>query len=161
MARRELTEEPVMRTGMLIRRPAAEVYEAFVDPAVTTQFWFTRSSGRLELGKAVRWDWEMYGASAEVTARVLEPGTRIVIEWPSHGGRTTVEWRFLSRADGSTFVHVVERGFQGSGDELLRQVTDSTQGFTIALAGLKALLEHGIRLNLVGDRFPPDIQEPA
>jgi len=27
-------------------------------------------------------------------------------------------------------------------------------GFTIVLAGLKALLEHGIELNLVRDQFP-------
>jgi hypothetical protein len=33
-------------------------------------------------------------------------------------------------------------------------VRDSTEGFTIVLAGLKAWLEFGIRLNLVADRFP-------
>ncbi|MBC7990984.1 MAG: polyketide cyclase, partial [Luteimonas sp.] len=27
---------------MLIRRPVAEVFEAFVDPAITSRFWFTR-----------------------------------------------------------------------------------------------------------------------
>jgi hypothetical protein len=27
------------------------------------------------------------------------------------------------------------------------------------LAGLKALLEHGVRLNLVGDRYPSGIDE--
>ena len=39
------------RAEMLIRRPAAEVFAAFVDPAVTTRIWFTKSSGRLEPGK--------------------------------------------------------------------------------------------------------------
>ena len=34
-----LRHVPVARTGMLIRRPAAEVFEAFVDPAITTRFW--------------------------------------------------------------------------------------------------------------------------
>jgi catechol 2,3-dioxygenase-like lactoylglutathione lyase family enzyme len=34
---------------MLIRKPAAEVFEAFVDPDVTTHFWFTKGSGRLEV----------------------------------------------------------------------------------------------------------------
>jgi uncharacterized protein YndB with AHSA1/START domain len=55
----QLTNVPVMRTGMLIPRPAAEVFEAFVNPDITTQFWFTRSSGRLEPGKQVEWAWEM------------------------------------------------------------------------------------------------------
>jgi uncharacterized protein YndB with AHSA1/START domain len=55
---------PVAKAQMLIRRPVATVFDAFVDPAVTTKFWFTKSSGRLEPGKDLRWDWEMYGASA-------------------------------------------------------------------------------------------------
>jgi hypothetical protein len=54
---------PIAKAEMLIRRPVAEVFEAFVDPAVTSRFWFTRSTGRLEVGRRVRWDWEMYGRS--------------------------------------------------------------------------------------------------
>lgn len=57
---------PTAKAQMLIRKPVAEVFEAFVDPAITTKFWFTKSSGKLEPGKEVRWDWEMYGFSAEV-----------------------------------------------------------------------------------------------
>ena len=45
-----LQNPPVVRAQMLIRTPVAEVFEAFVDPNVTTKFWFTKSSGRLELG---------------------------------------------------------------------------------------------------------------
>jgi hypothetical protein len=40
----------------------------------------------------------------------------------------------------------------------VQQVTDSTGGFTLVLAGLKALLEHNIQLNLVGDRFPAGVE---
>ena len=32
----QLTQVPVMKTGMLIRKPVAEVFEAFVNPDVTT-----------------------------------------------------------------------------------------------------------------------------
>jgi hypothetical protein len=35
-----------------------------------------------------------------------------------------------------------------------RKTILSTEGFTLVLAGLKALLEHNIILNLVPDRFP-------
>ena len=48
-----LSQAPVTRMGMLIRRPVAEVFEAFANPDITTQFWFTKSSGRLEAGKEV------------------------------------------------------------------------------------------------------------
>jgi hypothetical protein len=40
-------------------------------------------------------------------------------------------------------------------------VADSTQGFTLTLAGMKALLEHDARLNLVADRYPGGLAEGA
>ncbi len=155
----QLKQVPATKTGMLIRRPVAEVFEAFINPEITTKFWFTRSSGRLETGKQVQWDWEMYGISIPVTAKVIEPNKRIVIEWPGYSGLTTVEWIFESQEDGTTFVRISETGFSGDGDELVKQVTDSTQGFSLVLAGLKALLEHNVKLNLVADRFPKGIEE--
>jgi uncharacterized protein YndB with AHSA1/START domain len=155
----QLKQMPVMNTGMLIRKPAAEVFEAFVNPEVTTKFWFTKSSGRLEAGKSVQWDWEMYGISVPVAVRAVEPNQRILIELPGQGGPTTVEWLFTSREDGTTFVGITHSGFTGNGDELVKQVTDSTQGFSLVLAGLKALLEHGVRLNLVPDRYPQGFEK--
>lgn len=155
----QLTHVPRTKTGMLIRKPVAEVFEAFVNPDITTRFWFTRSSGRLQAGKQVQWDWEMYGISVPVTAKAIEPNTRIVIEWPGYGGLTTVEWKFAPQPDGTTFVSITEAGFTGDGDDVVKQVTDSTQGFSLVLAGLKALLEHNVRLNLVPDRYPKGIAE--
>jgi uncharacterized protein YndB with AHSA1/START domain len=153
-------QPPVAKTGMLVRKPVAEVFAAFIDPEVTTRFWFTKSSGRLEAGKQVKWEWEMYDASTQVTVKAIEPNRRIVIEWDGYSGRTAVEWKFASQKDGTTFVSITESGWTGDADELLRYVCDSTGGFTWTLAGLKALLEHGIRLNLVADRFPQGPQNP-
>jgi uncharacterized protein YndB with AHSA1/START domain len=158
MQNRQLTRVPVAKTGMLIRRPVADVFEAFVDPNVTTKFWFTKGSGRLEVGRQVQWDWEMYGISIPVTATAIEPNARIVIEWPGQGGPTTVEWTFAPRDDGTTFVSITEAGLAGDADELVEQVAGSTQGFSLVLAGLKALLEHDVQLNLVADRYPAGIE---
>jgi uncharacterized protein YndB with AHSA1/START domain len=155
----QLKQVPRTRTGMLVRKPVADVFEAFVNPDITTNFWFTKSSGMLEVGKQVQWDWEMYGISIPVTVKTIEPNKRIVIEWPGYRSPTTVEWIFAPQKDGTTFVSITEAGFTGTGDELLKQVTDSTQGFSLVLAGLKALLEHNVRLNLVADRYPKGIEE--
>lgn len=155
----QLKQVPVAKTGMLIRKPIADVFEAFVNPDITTKFWFTKSSGRLEAGKQVQWDWEMYGISIPVTVKAIEPDKRILIEWPGHGGPTTVEWIFTSPEGDSTFVSITNAGFTGDGDELVKQATDSTGGFSLVLAGLKALLEHNVRLNLVADRYPQGIEE--
>ena len=137
---------------MLVRRPVDEVFNAFVDPAVTTRFWFTGSSGRLEPGAKVTWDWEMYGVSADVHVRAIEQPSRILIEWDDPP--TTVEWQFTSHGAEGTLVQITNTGFQGTDEEVVGMALDSMGGFSLVLAALKAWLEHGIALNLVADRNP-------
>jgi uncharacterized protein YndB with AHSA1/START domain len=155
----QLTHPPIAKAAMLIRKPVADVFAAFVDPAITSKFWFTRGSGKLEPGKRIQWDWEMYNASAQVSVKEIEQNRRILIEWSGYGTPTTVEWLFTPRPDNTTFVTITNAGFSGDGDELVKQALGSTEGFTLVLAGLKALLEHDIRLNLVADRFPEGLEE--
>ncbi|HLL81686.1 MAG TPA: SRPBCC family protein [Longimicrobium sp.] len=155
----ELDASPAVETGMLIRRPAAEVFEAFIDPDITTKFWFTRSSGTLVAGQQVQWEGEMYGVSIPVDVKVVEPHRRIVVEWPGEGGPGIVEWLFTPMDEDSTFVGIANTGFTGGGAELAKQTADAAEGFSLVLAGLKALLEHGVRLNLVADRFPKGLDE--
>ena len=145
---------PIAKTEMLIRKPVSEVFEAFVNPAITSKFWFTKGSGRLQAGKQIRWDWEMYNHSVEVSVKAIEENKRILIEWGAADARTTVEWLFTSRTDNNTLVSVTNSGFSGDGDEVVKQALDSTGGFTLVLAGAKAFLEHDINLNLIADRFP-------
>jgi len=150
---------PIATAQMLIRKPVGEVFEAFIDPAMTTKFWFTKSSGRLEPGTDVWWDWEMYGLSAQVSVKTVEKNKRILIEWTGYGSPSPVEWRFTARADNTTLVSISNWGFSGSADEVVKQAIDSMGGFTLVLAGLKALLEHNVVLNLVADHYP-DIHKP-
>ncbi len=139
---------------MLIRKPAAEVFEAFIDPSITSRFWFTKSTGRLEPGKHVTWTWEMYDVSIEVEVKEIEVNKRISIEWGNYGEMTTVEWIFTPYGDDATYVTITNSGFQGDGDKVVRDALDSTGGFTWVLAGLKALLEHDVELNAIADAFP-------
>lgn len=157
----ETRNAPAAKAEMLIRRPVAEVFEAFVDPAITSKFWFSKGSDRLEAGKQVRWDWEMYGFSIQVSVKAIESNQRIFIEWPGDGTTTTVEWLFTSRPDNSTFVGITNTGFTGDDDEIVEQVVGSTEGFTLVLAGLKAFLEQNVILNLVADRFPDGLPSGA
>jgi uncharacterized protein YndB with AHSA1/START domain len=159
MNNRQLTRNPIANTGMLIRRPVEQVFEAIVNPDITTKFWFSKGSGRLEAGETATWEWESHDVANEVTAKVVEPNKRVVIEWPGYSGPTTVEWTFQSIPNGTTFIRVQESGWTGDADKLMRYVADSTQGFTLLLAGLKAWLEHGIQLNLTLDRYPKGIED--
>ncbi|MFP7299244.1 SRPBCC family protein [Neobacillus niacini] len=149
-----LNENPVVKAEMLIKRPVEVVYEAFINPEITTKFWFTKSSGRLEEGKTIRWDWEMYGVGDELIVKEIQQNKKISIEWTDG---TQVEWIFTPRGDNQTFVSITNSGFSGSGDEMVSHAIDSMGGYTMVLAGLKAYLEFNIQLNLVSDKAPDAI----
>ncbi|WP_300596979.1 SRPBCC family protein [Niabella sp.] len=152
------TTQNFAKAEMLIRKPVAMVFEAFIDPAVTTKIWFTKSSGKLEPGKTIEWIWEMYNHTVPVNVTDIEPNRKIEIQWGNYEAQTTVTWTFTAIDDDRTFVSIINSGFKGDTDQLMAQVRDSTEGFTLVLANLKALLEHNIRLNLVADRFPKEMQ---
>ncbi len=149
---------PSAETAMLIRRPVAEVFEAFINPEITTKFWFTKSSGKLEKGKEVEWTWEMYNVSSIALVKDIVPNKKIAIEWGNRGEPPIgVEWTFEPYEAQFTFVRIVIDGFTGDADAVLENVAGTVGGFCWVLAGLKAYLEHHIQLNLVGDRFPKGI----
>lgn len=151
-------KQPIVTAQMLIRRPVNDVYTAFVDPTVTSKFWFTHGSGMLEPGAKITWTWAMYGVSAEVDVRAMEANKRIVIAWDDPP--TFVEWLFADRGDGTTLVGISHWGFHGDSDEVTAQAIDSKGGFTMVLAGLKAYLEHNVELNLVADHHPDANVDP-
>ena len=142
---------------MLIRKPVEEVFEAFMNPAITKNFWFTKGSDRLEVDKKITWQWEIYNVSTTVVAKEILRNQKILFEWgqPSK----TVEFKFKELDDDSTFVTVSEWGYDKRGDELLAAIKDSTAGFTTVLDGLKAFLEHRINLNLIADKYPKEVAE--
>jgi uncharacterized protein YndB with AHSA1/START domain len=152
----QLSQIPTVRVGMLIRRPTAEVFQAIVDPAITTRFWFTKSSGKLVPGAKIRWDWEMFGVSDQGLVKEVEENSRILIEWGGDDGSTTVEFRFIPWRDEATYVQITESGLSGDGDELVAYVAGSTGGFYQVLCALKALLEHDVVLTVILDHAPPE-----
>lgn len=146
---------PTVETQMLIRKPVSTVFQAFIDPAITTNFWFTRSTGQLEVGKTITWTWEMYGISTNVLTKEIIPNKIISIDWGAPA--TKVDFVFTAVTDDTTYVVIKNYGFRETGDELIEVINDNTGGFTTVLDGLKAYLEHGINLNLIGDKFPKGI----
>ena len=119
-------QPPVAKAQMLIRRPAAEVFEAFVDPAITTRFWFTHSSGRLATGQTIRWEWEMYGVSTTVEVKAIEEDRRILIEWNGPDNPSVVEWRFEPQGDRPTLVKIRNWRFEGDANKTVAEAIDST-----------------------------------
>ncbi|MDF2514954.1 hypothetical protein D3C87_384010 [compost metagenome] len=141
------------KAEMFIRKDVAEVFQAIVDPAITTKIWFTKSSGKLEKGKTIEWEWEMYNHKVNVEVLEIIENQKIIFNWGNYDRPSIVEWEFRA-IEGGTFVSVTNEIEHDTPEKLIAEVRDSTEGFTLVLANLKAYLEFNILLNLVGDRFP-------
>ena len=148
---------PLVECQMMVRKPVSEVFQAFINPEITTKFWFTKASGPLEKDNTVTWEWEMYGVSEEISVIDILPNERITIQWDNPS--TTVDFEFTALTEETTYVVIKNYGFHQTGDDLLEAIKNNTGGFTTVLDGLKAYLEHGIQLNLVKDKFPEIAQK--
>jgi len=150
----KIKNSSVAKIELLIRKPVAQVFDAFVNPEVITKFWFNRSSGPLVQDKTVRWYWDLCNASSEVRVLELIENKRIYIEWDVDSDNpSNVEWKFDDRGKDGTYVSVINSGFDTKADDVVKQVVDSTGGFALVLAAAKAYLEYNIELNIVADRF--------
>ncbi|MEV6561684.1 SRPBCC family protein [Nocardia sp. NPDC051756] len=152
-------QPPSVDVRMLIRRPPHDVFEALVDPAITTRFWYTKSSGRMEEGAELTWEWEMYGASRTARVEKVDVDSRIQFTWdnynPDHP--TTVEFSLTPYENDTTYLHITENGYSGDLQAQVDAVRDSTAGFAYFISGLKAALEHDVTLGLTQDEHPPNV----
>nr|WP_174505726.1 SRPBCC domain-containing protein [Acinetobacter sp. Marseille-Q1620] len=144
---------PVIETQMLIRKPVKEVFNAFIEPKVTTKFWFSRSTGKLEQGKSVKWTWDKYLVETEVTVLSIVENKLIQIVWGEP--KTTVDFIFEKISEHETYLKIRNYDIPFQGSELIAFIMNNTGGFTTVLDALKAYLEYGLELNLVNDKFPP------
>ncbi|UYW02210.1 SRPBCC family protein [Flavobacterium agricola] len=145
------TYVPIAEAQMLIKKPVSEVFNAFIDPEITKNFWFTNASGSLEVGTTITWEWEMYKVKTDVFVFDIKPNQLIALTWGTPA--TYLDFEFEAVSEQTTYVQIKNYGFTEVGNELIEVIKNNTGGFTTVLDGLKAYLEHGINLNLIHDKF--------
>ena len=137
-----------------IRKPPSEVFSAFADAESMSKFWFTRRDDGLEAGKTVTW---FLGSgedalSFDVLVTEIDRPGRLAIEWVGQDGNPSqVLWSFEETEEGDTILTIEESGFDGSRDAIIERALDSTGGFNQVIVAAKALIEHGVELNVVAD----------
>ena len=148
---------PVAELRILFRVPVSKVFEAFVEPDITTKFWFTQSDGRLEPGKHVNWRWEKRDLTVPVHVLEVEPDKRILMEWGKGDDRSTVEWTFTAQSDDSTSVNILNSNFKGSLEEIVAKAIDSQGGFSKMLGDAKAFLESDGNVSPIAENDPEEV----
>lgn len=136
-----------------IRKSPSAVFAAFDDARLMSKFWFTRRDDGLRHGDSVTWYIGDGPDADSFDVRVIEARrpNSIVIEWETVGGRTQVKWSLEETDEGDTILTIEESGFTGSREEVVERVLDSTGGFNQVIIAAKALIEHGVELNVVAD----------
>lgn len=152
-----------IRVSGRIGRPAAEVFDAVVNPKKLSGYFTTikGASAPLVAGTTVTW-W------GEVPVEVDEvvQNERIVLRWDAHDAKppykTRIEMKFEALDDGGTFVTIAETGWHE--DETGRKNSYmNCEGWSQMLCCMKAYVEYGINLRdgyyrseMKGEKATPD-----
>ena len=141
------------KAQMLVHAPAVEVFEAFAKPEMMSRFWFARRDEGLVAGDTVQW---FLGEKPEapkinVKVKVSESPHKLIVDWGHQDEFTTVSWILEEKGNNLTLLKIEESGFSGSEKEIIERVLDSTAGFNQVLLAAKALVEHGVSINVVQD----------
>jgi uncharacterized protein YndB with AHSA1/START domain len=138
--------QPKFSVSTRINKPVGEVFDAVVNPKKITGYFCNASDGPLVEGKSVHWTWSAKPVTHEVKVKQIVPNSKIVIEWPSASGGTTIaEMSFSSLEDGRTLVSVSESGWPESEDGL-KASYKNCEGWQHMISCMKAYLQHGIDL---------------
>lgn len=136
--------EPKFSIQTRINKPIAEVFDAVINPKKITGYFCEQADAPLVEGQTVQWTWSKHVVKVQVKQIILN--SKIVIEWPSQSGGTTIaEMSFTTLDDGRTMVTISESGWPLSEDGL-KASYQNCMGWQHMLSCLKAYLQHGIDL---------------
>ncbi len=139
--------EPIeVYASIQVAKPALEVFEAIVDPAQMTNYFISKSSGRMEPGAQLLWEFPEFEGENTVRVGEIVPGKIIGFYWENAGVEFHAEIKLVPGRNDSTVVRISEKGMQPDADKALKFIKGNTEGWANFLACLKAWLEYGINL---------------
>ena len=135
-----------------VRRPAAEVFDAVVNPEKLSRYFVQSASAALAEGATVHWRFaEIPGEHPVRVSRVVKDQT-VALEYDRpDGGKIGVEMVFLPLDTNATTVQIIETGWRGTPEDISESYGNAG-GWMHMMCCLKAFLEYGINLREGGAR---------
>ena len=135
-----------------VRRPAAEVFDAVVNPDKLSRYFVQSASGALVEGTTVQWRFaEIPGEHPVRVSRVVKDQA-VTLEYDRpDGGKIVVEMVFLPLDASATTVQVNETGWRATPEDISESYGNAG-GWMHMMCCLKAYLEYGINLREGGAR---------
>jgi uncharacterized protein YndB with AHSA1/START domain len=135
-----------VKTKIKILKPVSDVFEAIVDPAKMSNYWFSSGSGRLEQGKTVTLRYDEYDAKLDIKVIEYKVNKKIVYLWSASGEETVVTITLKELDTTGTIIEVNEKGWKKDDDSLISKLLGQKEGWVYVLTCLKAYLEFGVNL---------------
>ena len=135
-----------IKTSLKIQKPLLEVFEAIVDPVKMSNYFISKSTGRIEEGKELIWQFPEFEMKFPIKVDKVERDKYISWYWENAEDKTQtkVEITLQPLKDG-VFVTVAEKSRENT-EAGIRWLGGNTAGWANFLACLKAYLEYGINL---------------
>lgn len=135
-----------------INRPAADVFQAIVEPEALTRYFADITSARMKPGERVVWHWEEWG-DYPVQIDEVTPNERIslrlnVVDWKKTKGEpydVTVVFELEGLGPAKTLLRISESGWRDDPDGI-RGSYENCGGWQHMACCLKAYLEYDIDL---------------
>jgi uncharacterized protein YndB with AHSA1/START domain len=145
-------------TKLQIRKPVNEVFESIVDPQKMSNFFISKSSGRIEEGKTLMWAFPEFEGEFPVRIERVVTESYISFYWDDEDGiELFVEMFLESIASDQTLVTITEKE-QPNNEKGIKWLKNNTEGWANFLACLKAYSEFGVNLREGGFDF---MRKPA
>ena len=130
------------KASLQIQKPVEDVFDAVVDPQKITGYFIAESSGRMETGRELQWEFGDFPGKLPVQVREVKANQLVSFVWDED---TVVNISFEGQRDGTTVVHITE-GENELSEGNLSWLIGNTFGWGNFLDCLKAYLEYGINL---------------
>jgi uncharacterized protein YndB with AHSA1/START domain len=136
-----------IKAGLQILKPAAEVFDAIVDPDKMKNYFISKGSGFMTEGETVTWKFPEMDMEFPVTVGKIEKDRYISFYWDGamDGEQTHVEINLKPNGESKTQVTVTEKGKEQNEAGIL-WLKRNTEGWANFLACMKAWMEYGVHL---------------
>ena len=134
-----------IKTAIQILKPVNEVFEAIVDHNKMTNYFISKSSGKMEEGKQIMWKFPEFDIEFPVRIGKIEKNKYISFYWDTDGIELFVEITLTAKDNNSTVVTITEKS-RNNDEAGIKWLKGNTEGWANFLACLKAYLEYGINL---------------
>lgn len=137
-----------IKTSLKVLKPAHEVFEAIVDPDKMSNYFISKSNGRMEAGKTLTWQFPEFDMEFPVRIEKVVKDEFISYswdDWENNTINTLVEISLEEKGKDETLVTIRE-GSRENNEAGIKWLSSNTEGWANFLACLKAYMEYGINL---------------